>query len=95
MDSKSRVPVWILVLATATVAGSLIIAGCALDKNGARSEGVFNRIGGHGGDMIEPKRCLLRVAILSRPFGDPLVSQTIWADADEQIIPPQERPRGK
>ncbi|MGO9467727.1 MAG: hypothetical protein ACLQIB_42130 [Isosphaeraceae bacterium] len=91
MDSKSRMPVWILVLATAAVAGLLIVAGCALDKNGARSEGVFNRIGGHGGDMIEPKRCLLRVAILSRPFGDPLVSQTIWADADEQIIAPAER----
>jgi len=91
MDSKSRVPVWILVLATAAVAGLLIVAGCALDKNGARTEGVFNRIGGHGGDMIEPKRCLLRVAILSRPFGDPLVSQTIWAEADEQIVPPQER----
>jgi hypothetical protein len=91
MDSKSRVPAWILVFATATVAGLLIVAGCALDKNGAKSESVINRIGGHGGDMIEPKRCLLRVAILSRPFGDPLVNQAIWADADEQIVAPQER----
>jgi len=91
MDSKSRVPVWILVLATGAIAGSLIVAGCALDKNGARSESVFNRVGGHGGDMIEPKRCLLRVAILSRPFGDPLVSQAIWAEADEQIVAPPER----
>jgi len=91
MDPKSRMPVWILGLATAAAAGLLIVAGCALDKTTARSESVINRIGGHGGDMIEPKRCLLRVAILSRPFGDPLVSQTIWAEADEQIVPPQER----
>jgi hypothetical protein len=91
MGSKRRVPAWILALATAAVAGVLIVTGCALDKNGARTEGVFNRIGGHAGDMIEPKRCLLRVAILIRPYGDPLVGQTIWAEADEQIVPPQER----
>jgi hypothetical protein len=91
MDPKSRVPVWILVLATAAVAGSLVVGGCALDKNTARTESAISRIGGHGGDLIEPKRCLLRVAILSRPFGDPLVSQAIWAEADEQIVPPQER----
>ncbi len=91
MDSKSRVPTWILVFAMATVAGSVIVAGVRLDKNGARSESVINRIGGHGGDMVEPKRCLLRVAILSRPFGDPLVNQAVWADADEQIVAPQER----
>jgi hypothetical protein len=91
MDSKSRVPAWILISATATVAGLVIVAGCALDKNGARNESVFNRIGGHGGEMNEPKRCLLRVAILSRPFGDPLVNQIIWNEADEQIIAPEQR----
>jgi hypothetical protein len=73
------------------VAGLLIVAGCALDKNAARNESVINRIGGHGGEMTEPKRCLLRVAILSRPFGDPLVNQTIWTEADEQIVAPLER----
>lgn len=91
MDSKSRVPGWILVLATVTVAGLVIVTGCALDKNGAGSERVINRIGGHGGDMVEPKRCLLRVAILTRPFGDPLVDKAIWVDADEQVVAPQER----
>jgi hypothetical protein len=91
MDSKHRVPAWLLILATATVAGLVVVAGCALDKSAARSEGVVNRIGGHGGDLSEPKRCLLRVAILSRPFGDPLVNQAIWAEADEQVIAPQER----
>jgi hypothetical protein len=91
MDSKNQVPRWVIVLATTATAGLLIVAGCALDKNGARNEGVFSRIGGHSGEMTEPKRCLLRVAILSRPFGDPLVNETIWTATDEQIVTPRER----
>jgi hypothetical protein len=91
MDSKDRVPKWVLALATAATAGLLIVAGCALDKNQTRNESVFNRIGGHGGEMTEPKRCLLRVAILSRPFGDPLVNEAIWTAADEQVVLPRER----
>jgi hypothetical protein len=91
MGSMNRVPLWLSVLAMAAASGLLIVAGCALDKNATRTESVYGRVGGHGGDMIEPKRCLLRVAILSRPFGDPLVNATIWSAADEQVIAPPER----
>jgi len=91
MDSKNRIPAWVLLLATTATAGLLVVGGCALDKNGARNESVFSRIGGHGGDMVEPKRCLLRVAILSRPFGDPLVNEAVWSASDEQVVAPQER----
>ena len=52
---------------------------------------MFTRIGGHSGQLIEPKRCLLKVAILARPFGDPTINEVVWRVADEQIIPPAER----
>ena len=40
---------------------------------------------------MEPKQCLLKVAIISRPFGDPAINEVVWKTADEQIIPPKER----
>jgi len=91
MDSKSPAPVWLTTLTAAAVAGLLVVAGCALDKNGSRPDNVFARIGGHSGQLIEPKRCLLKVAILTRPFGDPTINEVVWRVADEQIIPPAER----
>ena len=90
MNSKSRAPVWLATLTTAVAAGLLIVAGCALDKNGSHPGNVFTRIGGHSGQLIEPKRCLLKVAILTRPFGDPTINEVVWRVADEQIIPPAE-----
>ena len=49
------------------------------------------RIGGHSGQLIEPKRCLLKVAIVTRPFGDKTLNEVVWRVADEQILPPAER----
>jgi hypothetical protein len=92
MGSTSRMPVWVTVLAGAAAAGLLIVAGCTLDKTESRPQNVFNRIGGHGGGQIlEPKRCLLRVVILSRPFRDPAINEVVWRVADEQVISPTER----
>ena len=91
MNSKSPARVWLATLTTAVAAGLLIVAGCALDKNGSGPGNVFTRIGGHSGQIIEPKRCLLKVAILSRPFGDPTINDVVWRVADEQVIPPAER----
>jgi hypothetical protein len=92
MGSTSRMSVWIMILAGSAAAGLLIVAGCTLDKVESRPGSVFNRIGGHGGGQIlEPKRCLVRVAILIRPFRDPAINEVAWRAADEQAVTPAER----
>ena len=72
-------------------AGLLAVAGCALDKPQNQPRQVFNRIGGHGGQIIEPRRCLIRVAIIDRPFRDPAINEAVWRVADEQVVSPAER----
>jgi hypothetical protein len=69
----------------------VIVTGCTLDKDGKGVKNTFNRVGGHSGELLEPKRCLLKVAIISRPFGDTAIRDAVWRAADEQIIPPKER----
>jgi hypothetical protein len=91
MRSTSRLPVWVSILASATVSGLLAVAGCALDKPDSQPKKIFNRIGGRGGQLIEPRHCLIRVAIIDRPFRDPTINETIWRVADEQAIAPPER----
>jgi hypothetical protein len=91
MRSTSRMPVWVSILAGMTAGGLLIVAGCTLDKPGNQPQGVFNRIGGHGGQLIEPRRCLIKVVILNRPFNDPAINEVVWRVADEQVISPKER----
>src|SRR5205807_9888443 len=41
--------------------------------------------------VLEPKRCLVRVAILNRPFRDPAINEVAWRVADQQVISPAER----
>ena len=91
MRSTSRMPVWVSILASTTAAGLLVVGGCALDKPENRPKQVFDRIGGHGGQIIEPRRCLIRVVILDRPFRDPAINEVAWRVADEQVISPAER----
>ncbi len=91
MRSTSRMPVWVSILVGATTAGLLAVAGCALDKPQNQPRQVFNRIGGHGGQIIEPRRCLIRVAIIDRPFRDPAINEAVWRVADEQVVSPAER----
>ena len=90
MGSTSRLPLGIAIVAAtmAAVIGLVIVAGCTLDKTESRTQNVFNRIGGHGGggQVLEPKRCWLRVAILSRSFRDPAINEVIWRVADEQVV---------
>jgi hypothetical protein len=75
----------------ATVAVIVVFGGCALSKDDNRPGEVFNRIGGHSGQTIEPKRCLLKVAMLIRPFADPAIHDALWRVADEQIVLPATR----
>ncbi len=91
MDAKSRILARLVVMAAAASATMLTVVGCALDKDGAKPGQTFGRIGGHGGEVLEPKRCLLKVAILSRPFGDPAINDVVWKSADEQVIPLKDR----
>jgi hypothetical protein len=91
MDATKRAPAWLRLWPTIATAGLLIIAGCALDKNGSHPGNVVARIGGHSGQLIEPKRCLLKIAIVTRPFGDRTLNEVVWRVADEQVIPPAER----
>jgi len=93
MRSTSRVPVWASILAVATAAGLLAVAGCALDKPENQPKQVFDRIGGRGGggQILQPRQCLVRVLILERPFKDPAINEIAWRVADEQILSQAER----
>ena len=91
MCSTNRLPVWASILAGATAAGLLAVAGCALDKPESQPKRVFDRIGGRGGQILQPKQCLVRVLILDRPFRDPAINEAAWRVADEQIVAPAER----
>lgn len=92
MRPTSRISAWAATLATAAVAGMLTVAGCALNRPENQPGRVFERIGGHGGgQVIQPRQCLIRVAILERPFRDPAVNEAAWRDADEQILTPETR----
>jgi hypothetical protein len=91
MDVKCRIPARLVMLVSTASASLLIVVGCALDKDGVQPGKTYARIGGHSGQILEPKRCLLKVAIVSRPFDDPAINEVVWKSADEQIIPPKER----
>ncbi len=92
MLTTSRMTVWATILASATAIGLLVVAGCTLDNPENRPKQIFGRIGGHGGggQIIEPRRCLIRVAILDRPFRDPAINDALWRVVDEQAIAPAE-----
>ena len=73
------------------VAAMMAVTGCTprntdQRRNGSVTETVFERLG-VSGRVIEPKRCALRVAILPKPLRDKVVNESIWAAADEQVIP--------
>jgi hypothetical protein len=67
------------------------LAGCNPHKDQLRPENLFGRIGRPSGQIIEPKRCMLRVAILNRPFRDAVINEAVWRAADEQAIAPEAR----
>jgi hypothetical protein len=91
MNTKKRRGIWLQTVTSVIAAGWIFVTGCSLDKNESRPGNVFTRIGGHSGELIEPKRCVLKVVILARPFGDPALNEVIWRVADEQVVPPPER----
>jgi hypothetical protein len=66
-------------------------SGCSPRTDQLRPENVFNRVGRQQGQLIEPNKCMLRVAILNRSFRDPVINETVWNVADEQSIPLEAR----
>ncbi|ODT98685.1 MAG: hypothetical protein ABS79_05475 [Planctomycetes bacterium SCN 63-9] len=73
--------------------GLLIAGGCTLNKDQFRPEKVFTRIGSSSppGQIIQPKRCQLEIAILTRPIGDKAINEVVWNVADVQCIPLETR----
>jgi hypothetical protein len=74
----------------ALVLALLVAAGCTLNKTELRRENLLARVGGNG-QLIEPKRCALQVAYLTRPLHDPALQVSIWNVADEQAVAPEVR----
>ncbi len=90
MDSNHRASSWHSLVAVMASSALVVVGGCSLDKNG-RPQGVIPRIGGHSGQVMEPKRCLLKVAIVSRSYEDPAINDAVWRVADEQSVKTEER----
>jgi hypothetical protein len=86
MRPTSRMPVWATIVASAMAAGLMLVAGCTLDRPENQPGRVFDRIGSHDGQIIEPKRCQIRVIILDRPYRDPAINEAFWHVVDEQIL---------
>jgi hypothetical protein len=91
MLATSRMPVWASILSAATATVLLAVAGCALDKPESQPKRIFEKIGGRGGQILQPRQCLVQVLILDRPFRDPAINEAAWRVADEQIVAPAER----
>jgi hypothetical protein len=72
-------------------AGFLGLSGCNPHKDRLRPGSILRRIGTQGGQIIEPRKCVLRVAILNRTFRDPAINEAVWKAADEQTMAPETR----
>lgn len=92
MNSMSPLRAAIGSAAAALMIGGLLgLAGCNPHRDQLRPEALFGRIGQQSGQMIEPRKCMLRVAIVNRPFRDPSINEAVWRAADEQVIAPEAR----
>lgn len=78
--------VWI-----SAASGLLIAVGCSLNKDQLNPNKVVTRIGGRPGEFIEPKRCLLEVAIITRPIRDKAINESVWNAADVQCVSEEAR----
>lgn len=68
------------------------VAGCNPWKGQMRPDALIGRIGSKPvGQIIEPKKCALRVVILDRPLRDSVLNDILWRAVDEQSIAPEAR----
>lgn len=73
--------------------GICAVAGCNPWKDQIRPDALIGRIGTPKpvGQIIEPKKCALRVVILDRPSRDPVLNDIVWRAVDEQSISSEAR----
>jgi hypothetical protein len=79
-------------LAMATMA----VVGCTPSRLGVRRDdhSLLPPLGQSApakGQLIAPKRCDVRMAVLSRPLNDEAINKTLWSVADEQALAPEVR----
>ena len=93
MNSESRqwATVGVSALALVVIGGLSGLSGCNSHRDQLRPENLFEQIGRQRGQLIEPRKCVLRVAIVDRPFRDPSINEIVWKTADEQTITPEAR----
>lgn len=72
-------------------AGLAGVWGCNPLKEQIRPDNLLGRVGRPQGELIEPRKVALRMAVISRTHRDPVVNEAIWRAADEQAISPEER----
>ena len=73
---------------------ALFEAGCTWNRHDSKSASsdLLDRIGGGvGGQAVEPKRCLVKVWMISKPLRDRAVNDAAWERADEQLLESQTR----
>ena len=93
MNSASRqwATMGMSALALVVIGGLSGLSGCNPHRDQLRPENLFEQIGRQRGELIEPRKCILRVAILDRSFRDPSINEIVWKTADEQAITPEAR----
>jgi hypothetical protein len=93
MNSESRqwATVCLSALALVVIGGLSGLSGCNPHRDQLRPENLFEQIGRQRGQLIEPRKCVLRVAIVERSFRDPSINEIAWKTADEQAITPEAR----
>jgi hypothetical protein len=93
MNSESRqwATVGVSALSLVVIGGLSGFSGCNPHRDQLRPENLFEQIGRQRGQLIEPRKCVLRVAIVDRSFRDPSINEIVWKTADEQAITPEAR----
>ncbi len=74
---------------SAAIALTATLVGCTLTNPGLRKESPIPQIG--GGEVLAPRRTVLRIMVAKRPVGDAPLSDSVWQLADEQAIDAETR----
>src|SRR5262245_25031692 len=75
---------------TAIGLAGLALVGCTLTQSQLAKGPLATPIGA-GGRLIAPKRCILRMMLVSRPAGDPVLNEAVWRGADPQAVDDEAR----